>query len=157
MPTEAKYRPLEVAVGLIVIAGILLLGYIAIRWINRHLLDTGDYIVHADFVSAGGLHVGDPVEIAGVKVGSVESVRLANYQARTALRIKEKVTISEDAIASIERNWFIGDRTISIDPGDSAKTLGPRDEIRRTESPPSIQQLVGELLLGDLTTRWGKS
>lgn len=150
MPTDSKHNRVETLVGLIVIAGVLLLGYIAIGWINRNLLRASSYVVYADFASASGLHVGDPVEIAGVEVGTVESVGLADYQARIALRVKETVRIREDAIASVKRDWFIGDTTIAIDPGVSLKMLGPGDEIKRTESPPSIQQLAGELLAGDL-------
>jgi phospholipid/cholesterol/gamma-HCH transport system substrate-binding protein len=152
MATDSKYNRVETLVGLIVVAGILLLGYIATGWINRNLLRANGYVVYADFASAVGLHVGDPVEIAGVKVGTVESLSLADYQARLALRINETIRIHEDATASIIRDWFIGARRISIHSGESAKTLAPGDEIKRTESPPSIQQLAGELLVGDLTS-----
>jgi ABC-type transporter Mla subunit MlaD len=40
------------------------------------------YILYADFLSAFGLHVGDPVEIAGVDVEKVASISLADYRAR---------------------------------------------------------------------------
>jgi phospholipid/cholesterol/gamma-HCH transport system substrate-binding protein len=150
MFTDTKYNPVEILLGLIVITGILLLAYLAIGWINRSLLGTTGYVVYADFLSASGLHSGDPVRIAGVEVGSVESIRLANDQARIALRINENVTIAADATALLERDWFIGDTAISIRPGESEKTLGPGDEITRTKSPPSIQQLVGQLFAGDL-------
>jgi hypothetical protein len=35
-------------------------------------------------------------------------------------------------------------------PSVALKILGPGDEIKRTESPPSNQQLAGEWLAGDL-------
>lgn len=150
MAPASKHNRADILVGCAVVIGVLCLGYLALSWINRNLLQAVGYVVYADFASAGGLHVGDPVEIAGVEVGSVESVKLADYQARIRLRISENVMLRADAIASIKRDWFIGDRTISIDPGDSAKTIAPGDDIKRTESPPSIQQLVGELFLGDV-------
>ena len=145
MATASKDNRGDILVGCAVIIGILYVGYLAMSWINRNLLEASGYVVYADFASAGGLHVGDPVEIAGVEVGSVESVNLADYQARVGLRLSENVTVRADAIASLQRDWFIGDRTISIEPGDSARTLGAGDEIKRTESPPGIQELVREL------------
>ena len=153
MANTSKHNRMDILVGCAMIIGFLYFGYLTMGWITRDLLGAGGYVVYADFASAGGLHVGDPVEVAGVEVGSVESVNLVDYQARTALRIRENVTLRADAVASIERDWFIGDRTISIDPGDSAKSLGPGDEIKRTESPPSIQQLVGELFASRLISR----
>ena len=92
------------------------------------------------------------VRDCGVEVGTVESIRLADYQARVTLRINDNVRIHEDAIASIEQDWLIGNRTISINPGTSRKILGAEDEIKQTRSPPSLQYWVGELVAGDLVS-----
>jgi phospholipid/cholesterol/gamma-HCH transport system substrate-binding protein len=113
----------------------------------------GGYVLHADFVSASGVNVGDPVKIAGVKVGTVQSISLADYQARVAFRIKDTVEVHEDASASIETEGLIGDRSISIDPGTAGeKPLGPGDEIKDTDSPLSITEFLGTFLTGDLAS-----
>jgi phospholipid/cholesterol/gamma-HCH transport system substrate-binding protein len=117
---------------------------------KSNVLGTNAYAIYADFFSASGLNVGDPVEIARVEVGTVASMSLADYQARVGLRIKDTVTINDDAIASIETKGLIGDKSVSIDPGNSEKQLGPGAEINETESPPSLQSLVGKLIAGDL-------
>ena len=151
MPSDQNYSRTEISVGLLVFIGVLCLLYAAIGLLgNGNVLGTSGYVVYADFVSASGLHVGDPLEIAGVEVGTVESISLADYRARVSLRIKDNVRIHEDAIASIEQDWLIGNRTISADPGASAKILGPGEEIKQTRSPPSLQYLVGKLLTMDL-------
>ena len=151
MPSDQNYSRTELSVGLLVFIGVLYLLYVAIGLLgNGNVLGTHGYVVYADFVSASGLHVGDPLEIAGVEAGTVESIRLADYRARVTLRIIDNVRIHEDAIASIEQDWLIGDRTISIDPGGSAKILGPGDELKQTRSPPGLQYLVGKLLTIDL-------
>jgi len=152
MSSDVNYSRVEIFAGIVVFISVFYLIYVAAGLANRNLLGLGGYLLYADFVSASGLHVGDPVEIAGVEVGTVETISLADYQARVALRIKDNVRIHEDAVASIERHWLIWDRTISIDSGGSAKMLGPGDEIKQTESPPSIQYLVGKLMAGDLVS-----
>jgi phospholipid/cholesterol/gamma-HCH transport system substrate-binding protein len=129
---------------------VVYLGFVAIRWVQADLLGNIGYILHADFATASGLHVGDPVEIAGVNVGEVESMRLADYKARVAFRIRDKVRIYDDAIVSIKTEGFIGDRTVSIDPGTSGKALLPGEEIKETDSPRSLQYLLGKLLAGDV-------
>jgi phospholipid/cholesterol/gamma-HCH transport system substrate-binding protein len=152
MPSAAKhYDRIEIIVGFFVFLGTLYLLYIAIGLFGKwNVLGTSGYVLYADFFSASGLNVGDPVEIAGVEVGTVASVSLADDQAHVGLRIKDTVTINDDAIASIETKGLIGDKSVSIDPGNSEKRLGPGAEINETESPPSLQFLIGKLVAGDL-------
>jgi ABC-type transporter Mla subunit MlaD len=66
------------------------------------------------------------------------------------LRIIDGVTVRQDAIATIEFKGLLGDRLVSIEPANSAKSLDPGDEIKETESPTSFQDLVGKLVTGDL-------
>jgi phospholipid/cholesterol/gamma-HCH transport system substrate-binding protein len=150
MAAHSKYSRGEILAGLVVLAAALLVAYFAMAWTNRNLLNGAGYIVYADFVSVAGLYEDDPVEIAGVQVGTVESVTLADFQARVALRLKESVTLHDDATATIKQDWFVGTSRISINPGTSAKPLSPGDKIKRTESPTTIHDLVGELLTGKL-------
>ena len=151
MISDGNYHGKEITAGLLVLIGISYLLYIAVGAATRKIPAMGGYVLHADFVSASGLNVGDPVEVAGVKVGTVQSIRLADYQARVAFRIKDSVEVYEDAGASIETEGLIGDRSISIDPGTAGKKpLGPGDEIKDTDSPLSITELLGTLLTGDL-------
>jgi phospholipid/cholesterol/gamma-HCH transport system substrate-binding protein len=108
MSSDANYNRTEIVAGIFVFIGILYLIYVAIGLTNCSLTGAGDYVLYAEFVSASGLHVGDPVEVAGVQIGTVEAISLADYQARVALRIKDNVRIHKDAVASIEQNWLIG-------------------------------------------------
>jgi phospholipid/cholesterol/gamma-HCH transport system substrate-binding protein len=148
MRIELNQNRREVMVGLFVVLAVICLVYAAVeKW---HALRPTDYLIYADFASVSGLHVGDPIEIAGVEVGLVESISLADYQARVALGIQEKARIHEDAIASIKIEGLMGDRLVSIDPGTSGKPLGPGDEIEQTESPRDFQFLLGQRIAGDL-------
>ena len=150
MTSNVNYNQAEILVGSFVAVGILYLMYVAVELGSSRALGRDTYIVYADFVSASGLNVGDPVEIAGVEIGHVESIKLMGYQAHVGLRIKDNVTIHEDAVATIKTQGLIGDRSVWIEPGDSSKSLGPGDEIKKTHSPPSLQELVGQLIAGDL-------
>jgi phospholipid/cholesterol/gamma-HCH transport system substrate-binding protein len=147
---EAEQNRTEIVVGLSVVIAVLYLLYAAIAWDKWTLLNTTGYVVYADFASASGLKVGDPVEIAGVEVGKVESIRLADYLARVAFRIQDDVRIGEDAVASVKLEGLIGDRVLWITPGRSEKSLGPGDEIKETLSPLSFQDAVVQVITGDL-------
>ena len=94
----------KLSVGLLVFIAILYLMYVAIQFRKRHVLGAGGYVVYADFISASGLRVGDPVEVVGVEIGTLESISLAtDYQALVDLRIKDDVTIYRDRWPNFHR------------------------------------------------------
>lgn len=146
----------DLLVGIFVVAGIICLGYLAIRLGKLELFGNDGYVVYADFASVAGLKLGDPAEIAGVKVGKVESLGLAGDRARVALRLAPGVVLQDDVIASVRARGLIGDKFILITPGASEKTIAPGGKIRETESPPDITDLIGKVVGGDLTSKTEK-
>ncbi len=145
----------EIAVGVFVLVGIICLGYLAIRLGKLEVLANQGYVVYADFASVAGLKPGDPIEIAGVKVGRVETLSLAGDRARLRFRMNSDVKLQEDVIASVRARGLIGDKFILISPGSSDKLIPSGGKIRETESPPDITDLLGKLIGGDLTSKGG--
>jgi phospholipid/cholesterol/gamma-HCH transport system substrate-binding protein len=150
-----KQTRIEIFVGVFVLVGILCLGYLALRLGKLEVMGSKGYIVYADFSSVAGLKPGDPVEIAGVKVGRVEGVSLADDRARLSLRIDEGVKLPEDTIASVRSRGLIGDKFILLSPGASDKLLAQGGKIRETESPPDLTEVIGKYIGGDLTSKGG--
>ena len=150
-----KQTRTEILVGIFVLVGILCLGYLAIRLGKLELLGNNGYVVYADFASVAGLKPGDPVEIAGVKVGRVETLTLAEDRARLGLRINPDVKLQEDVIASVRSRGLIGDKFVLLTPGASEKLLAQGGKIRETESPPDLTDLLGKYVGGDLTSKGG--
>lgn len=146
-----NHRVTEVVVGLFVIAGLLCLGYLAVRLGKLEAFGHSGYVVHADFSSVAGLRRGDSVEIAGVNVGRVDSMRLVDDRARLTLRIDPGVVLQEDVIASVRSRGLIGDKYVALSPGASDRTIPSGGRIRETESPPDITDLIGRMVSGDLT------
>jgi phospholipid/cholesterol/gamma-HCH transport system substrate-binding protein len=143
----------EIIVGFFVLVGIACLGYLAIKLGKLEVLGNSGYMVYADFPSVAGLKIGDPVEIAGVKVGRVDAMGLADDRARLQLRMQDGVKLQEDAIASVRARGLIGDKFVLITPGASDKIIPPGGKIRETESPPDIPDLIGKIVGGDLTSK----
>jgi phospholipid/cholesterol/gamma-HCH transport system substrate-binding protein len=145
-------------VGLFVLLGIACLGYLAIKLGKLEVFGASGFTVYADFPSVAGLKVGDPVEIAGVKVGRVESLGLSeDDRARLILRLNDGVKLQEDVIASVRARGLIGDKFVLLTPGGSDKLIPPGGKIRETESPPDIPDLIGKIVGGDLTSKSNKS
>jgi phospholipid/cholesterol/gamma-HCH transport system substrate-binding protein len=143
-----KRSALDIAVGVFVILGILALGWLSIRLGKVELWGGGNYVVTADFPSAGGLKTGSSIEIAGVQVGRVTSIRLDNYQARVVMAIENGVKLTEDSIASIKTKGLIGEKFVQISPGGSDKVIKPNGKITEVEPPIDLEELLSKYVFG---------
>ncbi len=146
-----NHRSTEIIVGIFVLAGLICLGYLAIRLGKLDAFGNSGYVVYADFANVAGLRRGDTVEIAGVSVGRVDSMALVEDRARLTLRINPGVVIEEDAIASARSRGLIGDKFIAISPGASDQHILSGGRIRETESPPDITALIIKMIGGNVT------
>jgi phospholipid/cholesterol/gamma-HCH transport system substrate-binding protein len=138
----------NVAVGLFLVLGILALGWLSIKLGRVSFLGGTGYLVTADFPSVGGLKSGSGVEIAGVLIGRVESIGLADYQARVVLRLNGDVKLQDDSIASIKTKGLIGEKYIRISPGGSDKLIPPNGRIREVEAPVDLEELISKYIFG---------
>ena len=138
----------NVAVGLFLVLGILAFAYLSIKLGKVSFLGGSGYAVSVDFPSVGGLKAGSSVEIAGVQIGRVESIGLADYQGRVVLRLDRDVKIQEDAIASIKTKGLIGEKYIRISPGGSDKIIPPNGRIREVEPPVDLEELISKYIFG---------
>jgi len=143
-----KRSALDIAVGVFVILGILALGWLSIRLGKVELWGGGNYVVTADFPSAGGLKTGSSIEIAGVQVGRVTAIRLDNFQARVVMAIENNVKLTEDSIASIKTKGLIGEKFVQISPGGSDKVIRPNGKITEVEPPIDLEELLSKYVFG---------
>jgi phospholipid/cholesterol/gamma-HCH transport system substrate-binding protein len=67
----------ETAVGIIVMGGLLCVGYMTVKLCKISYFGGGDtYVLHARFTSVSGLKVGDPVEMFGIQIEQVEYFKI---------------------------------------------------------------------------------
>jgi phospholipid/cholesterol/gamma-HCH transport system substrate-binding protein len=140
----------ELAVGIFVLAGLICLGYLSIKLGKMEIVGGGGYELGAVFPNVGGLKSGSPIGIAGVEVGRVKSIVLDNYQARVLISIPRDVKIQEDAIASIKTKGLIGEKYLEITPGGSEKILKPGSQIRETQAPVDLEELISKYVFGKI-------
>jgi phospholipid/cholesterol/gamma-HCH transport system substrate-binding protein len=138
----------ELAAGFFLLIGIFSLVYISLKLGRLELIGGKYYTLYAEFDEAGGIKPGAVVEIAGVEVGKVKSIRLDNYLALIELTIKKDIKIQEDAIASIKTKGLIGEKYIELTPGGSEKFLSNGGKIRDTESAIDIEELISKYVFG---------
>ena len=144
-----KKFDLEITVGFFLLLGILSLAYISINLGKLEIVGRNAYIVYAEFEKAGGIKPKAVVEIAGVEVGTVKSVRITkDYRAKVTIEIDKNIKLQEDVIASIKTKGLIGEQYVQISPGASDKMIQNGGKIRETESAIDIEELISKYVFG---------
>jgi phospholipid/cholesterol/gamma-HCH transport system substrate-binding protein len=106
------------------------------------------YEVSAQFDSVAGIHDGSDVRIGGVKIGTIVSETLDpnTFLANVRISIENAYKLPDDTVAKIVSSGLLGDKFLSLVPGGSEQTIAPGGRIKFTQSPISIEDLVGQLM-----------
>jgi phospholipid/cholesterol/gamma-HCH transport system substrate-binding protein len=147
-PPLFDYTRTELAAGLFVILGLAVLGYLSISIGGLRLLPRDAYHVRARFSNVGDLKAHAPVKIAGVTIGRVESVHLAEFVGEVALGINRTVRLPKDTIASITTAGLLGDAYVSLSPGGADADLKEGELISQTEPALNMADIVGRAAFG---------
>ena len=144
----------EVKVGLMFILSIVLVsGFAFYLGVFNPFSNTRDLQVAYNF--AGGVEVGSPVRVMGIRVGRVKNIRFEpDLVMPSGEEVKLIVTISvdkrawptirEDSQFYINLAGVIGEKFIEISPGSMDERKFKPGEIVRGEDPPRIDQLISQ-------------
>ncbi|MFZ5893098.1 MAG: MlaD family protein [Myxococcota bacterium] len=104
------------------------------------------YRVYAIMGDATGVVPRSQVRIAGIPVGSVESVRLDHGKARVDIRINPEVPLYEDALVAKVSSSLLGEYFLSISPGTEGKRqLKDGDRINTVVEATTPDQIMKEV------------
>jgi len=106
------------------------------------------YQVTAQFDSVAGIRDGSDVRIAGVKVGSIVSETLdpKSFLATVRMSIDPAYQLPDDTLAEIISAGLLGDRFMALVPGGSEQMIPPGGQIKYTQSPVSLENLIGQMI-----------
>lgn len=144
-----KKTSIETSVGVFVLLGLICVGYLTIKLGKMELVGDNNYPVYARFQSVSGLKKGSHVEMAGVRIGTIDSITLdKENRAVVRMKIEKDLSLTDDSIASVKTAGIIGDKYIKISPGGSDTLLKPGETITETESALDIEELVSKYVFG---------
>ena len=136
-------KKVEVIVGLFVLTGLIGIFFLAFRIGKSEFIGQKTYELTAVFNNLSGVSENGRVEIAGVRVGSVEKIELnEDFQAIVTLKLPEHLKLDDDTIAAVKTSGLIGDRFIELLPGGSGIQLESGDLIFDTQSAIDIESLI---------------
>lgn len=100
----------------------------------------------AFFADAGGLLPGDQVQVAGVRTGRVEDVRLDGAKVKVRFSLDESIVLGDKTTAAIKTNTVLGRKSLEVDPqGTGALRRDDPIPLERTRSPYSLNDALGDL------------
>jgi phospholipid/cholesterol/gamma-HCH transport system substrate-binding protein len=142
-------RTTQFIVGIFGLIGIGALSVLAFTLGRIPLVAAPHYVLSAMFDNVSGLKANDAVQIAGVRVGKVDSITLSQKteRARVILQINDGVMVDDDAIASIKTSGIIGDKYVSLSIG-GGEPLKDGGTIMHTESSFVLEDAIGQLING---------
>ena len=100
------------------------------------------YTISAEFKDAAGITAENQVRVAGIKVGTVESVELATDRVIITMEIDNGTSIPDDAFAEIKLATLLGTKFVDIEAKGGEPFLEEGDQIplERTTVPYEIYQ-----------------
>ncbi|MDO9220329.1 MAG: outer membrane lipid asymmetry maintenance protein MlaD [Thiobacillus sp.] len=140
---------LDLWVGLLVLAGIAALLFLALKVGSTSAINSSDsYEVVARFENIGGLKLRAPVKSAGVVVGRVADIQFDNetYEAAVTLRLDKRYAFPKDSSAAILTSGLLGEQYIGLNAGGDSLKLKAQDRILITQDAVVLENLIGRFL-----------
>jgi len=144
-------RSYQVGTGLFILLGFAALAYLATQTTSVANFSQGDsYLLKARFTNIGQLKLRAPVKLAGVRIGSVESIALdpTKLEAQVQISIDKRYhDLPDDSSAAIFTSGLLGDQYVGIQPGGSPDMFKDGDEFVLTQSSMQLEDLIGKFLV----------
>lgn len=148
-----KRSSYAIGAGLFILLGFAALAFLATQTTSIANYRQGDsYSVVATFGNIGQLKERAPVKMAGVRIGSVESIALDPQTLRATVAIgidKRYDQIPDDSAAAIFTSGLLGDQYVGLQPGGSPVMLVDGDQLILTQSALRLEDLIGKFLVSD--------
>ncbi|MFC7504601.1 MCE family protein [Nocardioides sp. CPCC 206347] len=106
----------------------------------------------AYLAETAGLHAGDEVRVAGVKVGKVADIELVGKQVLVTFRVKG-VEVGDQSTAAVKIKTLLGKKFLSIDPLGAEALDGPIP-LEHTTTPYDVNAAFSDLssTIGEIDT-----
>lgn len=137
----------DLVVGIFVLCGLASIGYMSIQLGGLYYSGPSGLKLYATFDQVGDLKVRAAVQIAGVKVGEVESIQLDEFmRARVLLDVDPGLKLDVETSAAVQTAGLLGAKYIALEPGGADDMLKSGDEIARTDPAISLENLLGKFV-----------
>ena len=106
------------------------------------------YELNARFDKIGGLKIGSDVRVSGIKVGTISDLNLdeKSYMANVKITLNNTIKLPTDTVAEVASEGLLGGQFLSLVPGGDDQVIAPGGQIKYTQSPVDLVQLLGRFI-----------
>ena len=101
--------------------------------------------IKARFNSAGDLKLGDPVKLAGVDIGRVQAIRIADGKVEVSMTVEPAAGVRTDSKASIKFTGMMGQNFMAIDFGNSTSPVVSTGALLESREQPDLAAIMSKL------------
>ncbi|MBI4661901.1 MAG: MCE family protein [Verrucomicrobia bacterium] len=105
----------------------------------------GGYIVRARFNSVQELKAGDPVKMAGVQIGRVDSIALTDGKVEVTMKLTSREQVRTDSKVTIKFVGLLGQNYVSIDFGSPKGSPVEKGTLLDTVEPVDLSTIMVKL------------
>ncbi|MFW0788727.1 MCE family protein [Gordonia sp. CPCC 205333] len=135
--TNAQRERGEVRWG---IAAVVLAAVIGLVAVGIYVLTPGQYRITARFAEAGQIRVGDNVRVAGIPVGSVHRVTLADDHVDVEMSVSNDVRIGSESRADVKMLTIVGGSFVDITSSGDMPLGDKAIPVDQTSIPYSLME-----------------
>jgi phospholipid/cholesterol/gamma-HCH transport system substrate-binding protein len=137
---------IETVMGAVVL--VIAAVFLFFAYSSSQVRSVSGYPLTAKFDRIEGIREGGDVRISGIKVGSIISQRLdpETFMAVVKMNIDPAIKLSTDTVAEILSSGLLGDKYLALVPGNLDDKIKPGGEIAYTQSPESLEDLIGKYI-----------
>ena len=106
----------EIQVGVALVAALVILVF-GLMWFEDRQINANYQPVLVRYETVGGLGVGDPVNVRGIKMGQVREITLRDSDVLVELRVLADLAMKMDSEIRIGSAGIMGERMVAIVPG----------------------------------------
>lgn len=122
--------------------------FLAFAYSATQVRTSGGYEVIARFERVDGLNRGADVKMSGIKIGTVVEQRLdpERFLAVVRMNIDPAIKLPTDSVAQVASEGLLGGYFVALVPGGEDKTIPSGGEIKFTQAPVNLVQLLGKFM-----------
>lgn len=138
----------------LVVAGLFLI----FAYSTTNVRPVRGYNIFAKFERVDGLAPGAEVRLSGIKIGTVVEQKLEpnTYLAVVTMSIDGQVRLPVDTVAQITSEGLLGSNFVSLVPGAEEKVVSPGGELRFTQAPVNLVQMLGKFIFNSAESQGGQ-
>jgi phospholipid/cholesterol/gamma-HCH transport system substrate-binding protein len=126
---------------------LLILTFIVFRIGDKDFLFSSTYQLQAPFDDVAGLGNGAEVRLGGVRVGTVEGIRLPDRAGEKVVVVMNvesstRTLIRKDSVVSIETEGLLGNKHVTIVPGSSEAPAVHNGDTLQSQPPLDLSDLI---------------